>query len=126
MDLKAINICMHELVEIVKICHQLFLDLAIRLDERGNIQMHSVSDPIDGATINFGVIFIFIDVRIFVSYFCLAGWRFSGTDGEEFICFQRGLRFLRGKHGHLRGLLRGNHLGGIIIGGDFRLEGRSW
>jgi hypothetical protein len=88
--------------------------------------MRSVSDPINGASINSGVISIFIDVRIFVGCFCLAGWRCKGTDWEELTCFQRGLRFLRGKHGNLRALLRGICLGGIIIGGDFRLEGRSW
>ena len=125
MDLKAIDICMHELIKIVKICHLLVLDLVICLDERGNNQMRSISDP-NGVTINSRDIFIFINVRIFVGYFCLAGWRCSGMDREEFTCFQRGLRFLRGKHGNLRGLLRGICCGGIIIGGDFRLEGRSW
>ncbi len=36
MNLEAINICMHELRKISKICHQLVPNLVICLDKRSN------------------------------------------------------------------------------------------
>ena len=54
MNLKAINICMHELGEVPKIYHQLIPNLVICFDKKGNNQMHSIADAINGVTIYSG------------------------------------------------------------------------
>jgi hypothetical protein len=89
MNLKAINICMHELREIHAIFQQLVLDLVIRFNKRGNIQMRSISNPIDGMVIDAGVIFIVLRI-CFVDSFSRGGGVLERT-GKNLPAFREDL-----------------------------------
>ena len=60
MDLKPVDIHMHELRKITKVRHQLVSNLVISLNEGGNDQMRAITNSLNG---------VIIDTRVFVIVF---------------------------------------------------------